>query len=127
VSANLPQPDHVVVVVFENHSFDEIVDPNRASFIYRLATGGALFVNAFAVTHPSQPNYFALFSGSTQGVRLLPMHCPLSALFMPSTNPRQGSISVYDIDHAHNFLKTMPTVTLASRSTGSRSTVDSAS
>jgi arylsulfatase A-like enzyme len=69
VSANLPQPDHVVVVVFENHSFDEIVDPNRAPFIYRLATGGALFADAFAVTHPSQPNYFALFSGSTQGVR----------------------------------------------------------
>ncbi len=26
-----------------------------------------MFVNAFAVTRPSQPNYFALFSGSTQG------------------------------------------------------------
>src|SRR5206468_8122384 len=69
VSATLPQPDLVVVVVFENHTFDEVVDPNSAPFIYRLATGGALFVNAFAVTHPSQPNYFALFSGSTQGVR----------------------------------------------------------
>jgi hypothetical protein len=66
---NLPRPDHVVVVVLENHSFSQIVDPNRAPFIYRLATGGALFVNAFAVSHPSQPNYFALFSGSTQGVR----------------------------------------------------------
>jgi len=48
---------------------DQIVDPNRAPFIYGLATGGALFVNAYAVSHPSQPNYFALFSGSTQGVR----------------------------------------------------------
>jgi hypothetical protein len=66
---NLPQLDHVVVVIFENHSFDQIIDPNRAPFIYGLATGGALFVNAFAVSHPSQPNYFALFSGSTQGVR----------------------------------------------------------
>jgi hypothetical protein len=66
---NLPQLDHVVVVIFENHSFDQIVDPNRAPFIYGLATGGALFVNAYAVSHPSQPNYFALFSGSTQGVR----------------------------------------------------------
>jgi phosphatidylinositol-3-phosphatase len=65
---NLPQPDHVVVVILENHSFGQIVDPNRAPFIYGLAAGGALFVNAFAVSHPSQPNYFALFSGSTQGV-----------------------------------------------------------
>lgn len=65
----LPQPDHVVVVVLENHSFDQIIDPERAPFIWSLAARGALFVNAFAVAHPSQPNYFALFSGSTQGVR----------------------------------------------------------
>jgi len=65
----VPQLDHVVVIILENHSFDQIIDPNRAPFIHRLATGGALFVNAFAVSHPSQPNYFALFSGSTQGIR----------------------------------------------------------
>ncbi len=67
-TANLPRPDHVVVVVFENHSLEQIVDPNRASFIYGLASGGALFVNALGVTRPSQPNFFALISGSTQGV-----------------------------------------------------------
>ena len=66
---NLPRFDHIVVVVMENHSPSQVIDPNRAPFIYGLATGGALFVNAFAVAHPSQPNYFALFSGSTQGVR----------------------------------------------------------
>ena len=33
-----------------------------------MAVDGALFVNAFAVSHPSQPNYFVLFSGSTLGV-----------------------------------------------------------
>src|SRR5258706_15978841 len=68
-SNDVPLIDHVVVVVLENHSFDQIVDhPHRAPFIRRLATDGALFVNAFAVSHPSQPNYFALFSGSTQGI-----------------------------------------------------------
>ncbi|MFY9839308.1 MAG: alkaline phosphatase family protein [Xanthobacteraceae bacterium] len=66
---NLPQPDHVVMVILENHSFDQIMDPSRAPFIHSLAADGALFVNAFAISHPSQPNYFALFSGSTQGVR----------------------------------------------------------
>lgn len=65
----LPHPDHVVVVVFENHSFNQIIYPERAPFIWSLAAKGALFVNAFAVAHPSQPNYFALFSGSTQDVR----------------------------------------------------------
>src|SRR6202011_5464957 len=29
---------------------------------------GALFTKSYAVTHPSQPNYLALFSGSTQGI-----------------------------------------------------------
>jgi phosphatidylinositol-3-phosphatase len=65
----LPHPDHVVMVIFENHSFDQIIDSGRAPYILSLAANGALFVNAFAVSHPSQPNYFALFSGSTQGVR----------------------------------------------------------
>ncbi len=68
-AGNLPRPDHVVVAVMENHSLGQIVDPDRAPFIAGLAKGGASFVNAFAVAHPSQPNYFALFSGSTQGVR----------------------------------------------------------
>ena len=65
----VPQPNHVVVVVFENHSFEQIIDTGRAPFIDSLAGNGALFVNAFAVAHPSQPNYLALFSGSTQSVR----------------------------------------------------------
>ncbi|MGH6994203.1 MAG: alkaline phosphatase family protein [Stellaceae bacterium] len=64
----LPAPDHVVVVMMENHAFGEIIDPQRAPFIAGLAAKGASFVNAFAVAHPSEPNYFALFSGSTQDI-----------------------------------------------------------
>ena len=30
--------------------------------------GGAVFSNSYALTHPSQPNYIELFSGSNQGV-----------------------------------------------------------
>jgi acid phosphatase len=65
----LPQPDHVVLVILENHSLDQILDVSSAPFIFGLAMGGALFVNSFAVSHPSQPNYFALFSGSTHAIR----------------------------------------------------------
>jgi phospholipase C len=65
---HLPQPDHVVVVILENHSFDQIMSSTHAPFIHKLARDGALFTNAYAVAHPSQPNYFALFSGSTHGV-----------------------------------------------------------
>ena len=69
-AAALPTPDHIVVVMMENHSFNQIMDGGgQASFLRKLAAEGANFTNAFAITHPSEPNYFALFSGSTQGVR----------------------------------------------------------
>ncbi len=64
----LPRPDHVVVVVEENHSFSQVIGSSAAPYINALARGGASFTNAHGVTHPSQPNYLALFSGATQGV-----------------------------------------------------------
>jgi phospholipase C len=67
-AAALPAFDHVVVVIEENHSFSEIVGSPSAPYISSLASAGATMTQSFAVTHPSQPNYLALFSGSTQGV-----------------------------------------------------------
>jgi phospholipase C len=62
--------DHVVIVVMENKNYNAIIGrPDEAPYINNtLARGGALFSNSFAVSHPSQPNYLGLFSGSTQGV-----------------------------------------------------------
>jgi phosphatidylinositol-3-phosphatase len=62
------RPDHIVVAVEENHSFSQIIDGSEAPFIQDLARRGALFTRSFALVHPSQPNYFALFSGSTGNV-----------------------------------------------------------
>lgn len=64
----LPRPDHVVLVIEENHSFSSIIGSPDAPFTNALAARGALLTRSFAVTHPSQPNYLALFSGSLQGV-----------------------------------------------------------
>lgn len=67
----VPRPDHVVVVMEENHSFRSIFTPSGTSplpYLNALAAQGALLTNVHATTHPSQPNYLALFSGSTQGV-----------------------------------------------------------
>jgi uncharacterized membrane protein len=61
-------PDHVVIVMEENHSFGEIIGSSSAPFINSLAQQGALFTQSFAVEHPSQPNYLDLFSGTNQGV-----------------------------------------------------------
>jgi acid phosphatase len=65
----VPAYDHIVVVIMENHGYDQIVgNPNAPYINNTLIPGGALFTDSHAVTHPSQPNYIALFSGSTQGV-----------------------------------------------------------
>jgi len=64
----LPRPDHIVMVIEENHSYSQIIDSPDAPYINRLAAQGAVFTQSFGVTHPSQPNYLALFSGSTQGI-----------------------------------------------------------
>lgn len=65
----LPRPDHVVVVIEENRGYSQIMDKqNSDSYIHALAKRGRLFTQSYGVTHPSQPNYLALFSGSTQGI-----------------------------------------------------------
>jgi hypothetical protein len=64
----LPRPDHIVMVIEENHSYSQIIDSPDAPYMNRLATQGAVFTQSFGVTYPSQPNYLALFSGSTQGI-----------------------------------------------------------
>lgn len=61
-------PSHVIIVIEENHGYDQIIGSDSAVYINKLAREGALFTNAHGVTHPSQPNYLAIFSGSTQGV-----------------------------------------------------------
>jgi phosphatidylinositol-3-phosphatase len=64
----VPRPAHTIIVVMENESYGEIVGSKSVPFINSLAKRGALFTNSHAITHPSQPNYVALFSGSTHGV-----------------------------------------------------------
>ncbi|AUG80246.1 Acid phosphatase [Kitasatospora sp. MMS16-BH015] len=66
-AATLPTPDHVVVVVMENHAYSQVIGSSSAPYINSLKAGGANLTNSFGITHPSEPNYYALFSGSTQG------------------------------------------------------------
>jgi acid phosphatase len=66
--AAVPTPAHVVVVVFENKPAGRVLGSPDAPYLTALARQGTVFSDAHGVTHPSQPNYLALFSGSTQGV-----------------------------------------------------------
>jgi phosphatidylinositol-3-phosphatase len=66
--AALPTYAHIVVVIEENHAFGEVIGNANAPYITSLANSGAKMTQSFAVTHPSEPNYLALYSGSTQGL-----------------------------------------------------------
>jgi len=64
-AAALPRPAHVVVVIEENHERDEIAGNASAPYMNALIREGAFFTRSYGVTHPSLPNYFALFAGVT--------------------------------------------------------------
>jgi phosphatidylinositol-3-phosphatase len=65
---DLPHPDHVVVVIEENKPYTQIIGNREAAYINSLAREGTDFVRSYGVTHPSQPNYLALFAGTTFGI-----------------------------------------------------------
>lgn len=64
-TAAVPRLDHVVVIVLENRSYDQV---RTLPYLASLIAAGTSFSNSYALTHPSQPNYVALWSGGTQGV-----------------------------------------------------------
>jgi hypothetical protein len=76
-AASVPTPKHVTVVMEENHAYSQIIGSSQAPYINSLAADGALFTQSYAVTHPSEPNYMAIFSGSTDG--LTADTCPVTS------------------------------------------------
>src|SRR5436305_2800289 len=68
VSAPPDRYDHVIWIVMENHSYDQIIGSSDAPYINRLAGEHGLATNFYAEAHPSLPNYIAMSSGSTQGI-----------------------------------------------------------
>lgn len=64
----LPTFDHVVIVLFENKNYTSIKGSSSAPYLNSLAGQGTLFTSSFGLTHPSQPNYVGLFSGSMDGI-----------------------------------------------------------
>src|SRR5262249_43879011 len=61
----VPRLDHVIVVVMENRGYDEV---RTLPYVAALITKSTSFSQSFAVAHPSEPNYLALWAASTFGV-----------------------------------------------------------
>jgi phospholipase C len=60
--------DHVFIIMMENTGYDTLVGNPNAPFINFVAATSGLATNYFGISHPSQPNYIAATSGSTNGV-----------------------------------------------------------
>jgi hypothetical protein len=59
---------HVFIIMMENTGFNTLIGNSNAPFINAAASNCGLATNYFGVTHPSQGNYIAATSGSTNGV-----------------------------------------------------------
>lgn len=66
--SQVPAFSHIVIVIGENTASTTVFGSASAPYINALAAQGAKFTNSFALSHPSQPNYLQLYSGSNQGI-----------------------------------------------------------
>ncbi|NYG08667.1 hypothetical protein BJ986_003154 [Phycicoccus badiiscoriae] len=68
-SAKDAAPQHVFVIMMENHGTSQIIGNTAdAPYITSLARRNNVATNYHGVTHPSLPNYLSTISGSFQGI-----------------------------------------------------------
>jgi hypothetical protein len=90
--------DHVVWIVMENHSYDQIIGASDAPYINQLVARHGVAADFHAESHPSLPNYIAMTSGSTQGITDDdgPAEHPLDVASIFSLLPAGGSRSLQE-------------------------------
>lgn len=72
-----PRYKHIVVIVFENHSYGEIYGSSSAPFINGVISACGVATNYHNLTHPSLPNYLGLTDGgSLRALSLYTSDCP---------------------------------------------------
>jgi phosphatidylinositol-3-phosphatase len=86
----IPNFDHVFVVVFENKERSGVLGTGKAPTFNTMARRYAQLTRYAAVAHPSLPNYIALISGSTQGIRTNCTACIVRAPSIADTLERSG-------------------------------------
>jgi hypothetical protein len=80
-----PSFDHAIVIVFENKEANQVLGSADAPTFNAMAKRYAVATRYYGVTHPSLPNYLALVSGSTQGIRTDCTSCIVSARNLADT------------------------------------------
>ncbi len=66
--SGVPGFDHVYVIVMENKEYGSVVGSSSAPYLNQLIQQNGLATNYTGVSHPSEPNYIAMWAGSTYGI-----------------------------------------------------------
>jgi hypothetical protein len=88
--ASTPELAHVVVIVFENKEERQVIGSRAAPTFTALARTYVRLTQYYAVTHPSLPNYLALTSGATHGIRSDCNRCVVDARNVADTLEEAG-------------------------------------
>ncbi len=75
----VPNFKHIIVIFFENHEFDSVIGNRAMPNFNQYADGNTLLTQYYAITHPSLPNYLAVFGGDTFGISSDCEKCFISA------------------------------------------------
>jgi phosphatidylinositol-3-phosphatase len=86
----IPDFEHVIVVVFENKEAGSVLRSRNAPTFNLYGRRYARITQSYGVTHPSLPNYLALVSGSTWGIRTDCVGCSVNARSLADTIEASG-------------------------------------
>src|SRR5262249_40997077 len=102
----MPHYDHILVIVAENHGYDQIIDNSKAPNINRFAKEFGLATNYYGIVHPSKANYIAMIGGDTFGIHDddayyckiggLDRYCPSAAMIDPYVDHTVDARSLVD-------------------------------
>lgn len=110
---SVPHFDHIVIVIGENTNASAVIGNANAPYINSVASAGINLTQSYALTHPSQPNYLMLFSGSNQNV--LDDNKPASHFTTTHVAKTMADVGKTCI----NYSETMPSVGYDGASSGS--------
>ena len=99
----VPDFSHVIVIIFENKEFDQVIGNSQMPQFNGLSKQYTLLTRYYAITHPSLPNYLALISGSTFGINSNCTDCFVNARSLPDlldTNGRSWKTYQEGLPHA---------------------------
>jgi hypothetical protein len=63
-----PRYEHIILIILENHGYDQIIGNPAAPNLNRLASNYGSATRFYAEVHPSEANYVAMIGGDTFGI-----------------------------------------------------------